>query len=193
MLNKARGGGVDSSQSDDTLMLAYKTGDVRAFEVLFRRYKNRLFTYFSRNTGDDARARELFQDVWMSIVQRRESFQGNNPFSVWLYTLAHKRLADHDRYLSTLKTTKKVAAPRITGLAWPLQKQEIMAFSQDNKGLVQAIQRLPAMQRDILLMRQIWRLKLDEIASIMEQPTDLLKTRLRYANNKLRLMLRGAE
>ncbi len=193
MLNNAKGKTANASQSDDTLMLAYKTGDVRAFELLFQRYKNPLFAYFSKHTGDDARARELFQDVWMSIVQRRESYQGDSRFSVWLYTLSHKRLADHDRYLSTIAPAKKAAASQVAGIAWPLQSQEIAAFSRDRSGLVRALQRLTAMQRDILLMRQIWRLRLDEIANIMELPSDLLSSRLRYANNKLRLMLRGAE
>lgn len=191
MLNNASGRSADSSQSDDALMLAYRTGDFSAFEVLYRRYKNELFAYFSKNTGDDNRAGELFQDVWMSVVQRRDSYQGSSRFSVWLYTLAHRRLTDHDRYLSTLKMAKKAATPRISGIAWPLQAQEITQFSQDKKSLGLAIQRLPAMQRDILLMRQIWCLKLDDIAAIMEQPAELLKSRLRYANNKLRLILRG--
>lgn len=193
MLNNASSRTADSSQSDNALMLAYRTGDFSAFEVLYRRYNNELFTYFAKGTGDEARARELFQDVWMSVVQRRDTYRRSARFSVWLYTLAHKRLTDHDRYLSTLKVTQKWVAPRVSGIAWPLQAQEITVFSQDDQGLVSAIQRLPAMQRDILLMRQIWRLKLDDIAHIMEQPLDLLKSRLRYANNRLRLIVRGVE
>ena len=192
MLDKAENRAKEPARSDGTLMLAYRTGDVQAFELLYKRYKDGLFAYFLRNCTDHAQARELFQDVWMSVIQGRDKYQEAIPFSRWLYRIAHNRLVDHYRYVSSRTLDQQVQHELISAIASPLQPHEIAAASQDRHLIDRAIQKLPSPQRDALVMRMEWRLGLDEIADIVGESRETVKSRLRYASNKLRMYLRGA-
>ena len=78
-------------------MLAYAGGDAGAFERLYRRHKDGLYRYFLRHTEGRDMAAELFQDVWKGLIQARERYRPDAPFSAWLYRLAHNRLVDHYR------------------------------------------------------------------------------------------------
>ncbi len=174
-------------------MLAYCTGDVRAFELLYKRYKDSLYAYFLRSTDNKAVAGELFQDVWMRLIQSRDKYQDNALFSSWLFRIAHNRLIDHYRYRSKRKHDDQLQHEFVSTIASPLQPQEIISCSQDRQRLNKAIQKLPSAQRDVLIMRMEWQLNLEEIANIVGEPRETVKSRLRYAGNKLRMYLRSRE
>ena len=55
--------------SDEQLMLRYAAGDVRAFDMLYRRHELKLWRFICRSVGNRATADELMQDVWFSIIQ----------------------------------------------------------------------------------------------------------------------------
>jgi DNA-directed RNA polymerase specialized sigma24 family protein len=55
---------TDALDSDETLMLRYAAGDVRAFEILYRRHELKLWRFICRSIGNKAIADELMQDVW---------------------------------------------------------------------------------------------------------------------------------
>ncbi|HBR96531.1 MAG TPA: RNA polymerase subunit sigma [Gammaproteobacteria bacterium] len=191
MLGKAHKHLHARARSDSALMLAYRTGDAKAFELLYVRYKDSLFAYFRRNTNDEALSRELFQDVWMSVIQGRDKYQDTAPFNRWLYRIAHNRLVDHYRYVHSRSQTETLDNARVSTLAAPLQPQEIVAASEDRERLNRAIQQLPLPQRDVFVMRMQWRLGLSEIADIVGESRETIKSRLRYAGNKVRAYLRG--
>lgn len=181
------------SRSDSTLMLAYRTGDVQAFEIIYKRYKDGLFAYFMRNTNDNARSRELFQDVWMSVIQGREKYQETAPFSSWLYRIAHNRLVDHYRYLSSRTEDEQFNHEIVSSISSPMQPQEILAVSEDRQRLDKAVQKLPVAQRNVFVMRMELRLGMGEIAEITGVERETVKSRLRYACNKMRTFLRSVQ
>ena len=193
MLGNAEKSTQKPAQSDSTLMLAYRTGDVGAFELLYKRYKDGLFAYFVRNTNNEVRARELFQDVWMSIIQGRDNYQESERFSAWLYRIAHNRLVDHYRYMHSRRQPVAAGYEAVSAIASPLRPQEVITYSQDRKRLNRALGKLPPLRRDELIMRLEWRLGLAEIAGIIGEPKEIVKSRLRYATNKLRMYLRDAD
>jgi len=62
---------VSEAWSDEVLMTAYQTGDTRAFEILFGRYRNRLYGYFVRRFGDRDLAADLFQRTFLRVHRAR--------------------------------------------------------------------------------------------------------------------------
>jgi RNA polymerase sigma factor, sigma-70 family len=86
-----------ADSSDEQLMLAYATGDARAFDTLYARHKGGIYRYLLRQCRDAGIAEQLFQDVWMNLIRVRASYQPSAKFTTWLYTLAHNRLIDHHR------------------------------------------------------------------------------------------------
>src|SRR5688572_8461738 len=83
--------------ADEQLMLAYRGGDTAAFEALYARHRSRLFRFVLRSMKSRAAAEELFQEVWIRVIEARSRYQPQARFSTWLYTIAHNLLVDHWR------------------------------------------------------------------------------------------------
>jgi RNA polymerase sigma factor (sigma-70 family) len=83
--------------SDEELMLAYRAGEASAFDALYARHRGGVFRYLRRQAGSAAVAEELFQDVWLRLIDARGSYEPRAKFTTWLFTIAHNRLMDHFR------------------------------------------------------------------------------------------------
>src|SRR5712691_6121972 len=82
---------------DEQLMLAYRDGNAGAFETLYLRHRGRLFRFVLRSVKSRATAEELFQEIWMRVIEARERYTPQARFTTWLYTIAHHRMVDHWR------------------------------------------------------------------------------------------------
>src|SRR3982751_4784381 len=83
--------------SDEALMLAYARGDAEAFETLYRKHKGPVYRFVLRSVKARGEAEELFQDIWMRVVEAAGRYTPQAKFTTWLYTVAHHRLVDHWR------------------------------------------------------------------------------------------------
>jgi RNA polymerase sigma factor (sigma-70 family) len=81
--------------TDEALMLAYGNGDAAAFDRLYARHKGPLYRFVLRSLRDRSVAEELYQEIWMRVIDARARYAVQAKFTTWLYTIAHHRLADH--------------------------------------------------------------------------------------------------
>lgn len=188
---------MHEGMSDEALMLAYRDGDAAAFEALYRRWRSRLYRYLLRQCGAAAQADELFQDVWLKVVNARKGYEVAAKFSTWLFRIAHNRLIDHYRaqgrseivsYDDDPEDADRVASlPAAAATAQPEAMLERKALAQE---LVRHIEALPAAQRETFLLSEEGELTLEEIAAATGTNRETAKSRLRYAVNKLRSALK---
>src|SRR5919205_3107289 len=82
---------------DEALMLAYQAGNAGAFETLYSRHRTRLYRFVVRAVKTRAVAEELFQEIWMRVIEARARYTPQARFTTWLYTIAHNHLVDHWR------------------------------------------------------------------------------------------------
>src|SRR5919109_5632826 len=82
---------------DEELMRAYKAGNAGAFETLYARHRARLYRFVLRAVKARAVAEELFQEIWMRVIEARSRYTPQARFTTWLYTIAHNHLVDHWR------------------------------------------------------------------------------------------------
>ena len=78
-------------------MLAYQSGQERAFAVLYQRYRQPIFSYLLRNIGQKAQAEEVYQDIWLSLIKQRTRYAATASFRSYLFCIAHSRLLDFYR------------------------------------------------------------------------------------------------
>jgi RNA polymerase sigma-70 factor (ECF subfamily) len=78
----------DARPSEESVVARAQTGDVDAFEVLYRQHSGRVFALCLRMSGDRMRAQELMQDVFVRAWERLRSFRGEASFGSWLHRLA---------------------------------------------------------------------------------------------------------
>jgi RNA polymerase sigma-70 factor (ECF subfamily) len=173
---------------DEDLMLAYRAGDAAAFDALYARHKGGVFRYLRRQTGNAAVAEELFQDVWMRLIDARARYEPQAKFSTWLYTIAHNRLMDHFRSGSraALVSYEDEDDPPPELVADTPRPEEMLARKQDAARLLAAIDALPAAQREAFVLQQEGDLSVEEIAAATGVNRETAKSRLRYAMAKLR-------
>lgn len=182
---------MDATVDEDaTLMLAYAQGDLSAFEALYARHRGTLYRFLLRTCRDQAVAEELFQDTWSRVIAARERYQPQAKFTTWLLQIAHNLLIDsHRRKRPMLEG--EAAELALAQVEIPPQEQPEHALSdfEQRRRLQRAIEQLPDEQRTAVLLRLEQDLSLEEIAEVTGAGRETVKSRLRYAMNKLREQL----
>ncbi|MGA3157315.1 MAG: sigma-70 family RNA polymerase sigma factor [Steroidobacteraceae bacterium] len=184
----------DLVDSDENLMLRFAAGEVRAFEILYRRYELKLWRFICRSVGNRATADELLQDVWFSIVQAAPRYQPVARFTTWAFTLAHNRLIDRHRATKPLRSVDAanddcdhwVAQLATDATSDPARQAE---SAQQLAVLLSALGQLPSEQRAAFLLQAEGDLSVEEIAEATGVSFETAKSRLRYARTRLKQVL----
>lgn len=184
--------------ADAQLMLRFRNGDYDAFESLYSKHRKPLHRYLVRQCRNDAVAEEVFQEVWLSVIRARERYVATAKFTTYLYRIAQNRLIDtsrvrandgrlHDVYDDEDLDASESA--RATPQRAPDDSAEQAQLAQ---ALQAAVADLPAEQRDTFLLHEESGLTLEAIAQLMGVGRETVKSRLRYALEKLRSALGAA-
>ena len=180
----------DAAASDDTsdesLMLAYAAGRVDAFERLYARHRLRLYRYLLRQLRDGALADDLFQDIWQRVVAARADWTPQASFASWLYRIAHNRIADHWRAQQYRPPAPENADERTARIPDPDSPERTLSEFEQRRGLQLALDELPEEQREVVVLRLEQELTLEQIGEITGVGRETVKSRLRYAMDKLR-------
>jgi RNA polymerase sigma-70 factor (ECF subfamily) len=167
---------------DEELMLAYGQGDAGAFETLYKRHRGPLYRFILRAIKQRSAAEELFQEAWIRVIEARSRYAPQARFTTWLYTIAHNLVVDHWRRkglsLVQLDDEPAVAAPDN-----PARQAEAR---ESLTRLLQALEALPAAQREAFLLHEEAGLTVAEIAKVTGAGEEAAKSRLRYAMAKLK-------
>jgi RNA polymerase sigma factor (sigma-70 family) len=167
---------------DEQLMLAYRGGDAGAFDTLYARHRARLFRFVLRSIKIRASAEDLYQEIWMRVIEARASYRPTARFSTWLYTIAHNRLVDHWRRggASTVALDSEDLPANDPGPQRHAEAREALAR------FAAALESLPAAQREAFLLHEEGGLTVPEIAAATGSNEEAAKSRLRYAMAKLK-------
>jgi RNA polymerase sigma-70 factor (ECF subfamily) len=168
---------------DEELMLAYRQGDSAAFETLYARHKGPLYRFVLRSVRERGLAEELYQEVWMRVIEARSRYTVQAKFTTWLYTIAHNRLADHWRK----RGLKLVELQDHDAPAPPADEPESRAEGRQSlQRFAAALAALPEAQREAFLLHEESGMSVAEIAAATGVGEEAAKSRVRYALAKLR-------
>jgi RNA polymerase sigma-70 factor (ECF subfamily) len=180
-----------SGPADEELMLRYGGGDAGAFETLYHRHRGPVYRFLLRQVREAATAEELFQDVWMRVIDSRGRYEPRAKFTSWVYAIAHNRLMDFYRASGRAKFLAQDEAEEALDA---LPADDIAADALiDRKRLagrlLAALALLPEAQREAFLLQQEGELSVEEIGAATGVSRETAKSRLRYAVAKLRSAL----
>ena len=181
---------MSTEPTDEELMLGYADGDVGAFQQLYSRHRGPLFRHMARRVRDTSLAEELFQDVWQRVIAARQRWRPDAKFSTWLYQVAHNRIADHWRAKSHRPDAPDDADELAARVPDPDTPERTLSAFEERRRLQRALEELPDEQREVVLLRLEQELSLEEIGEITGVGRETVKSRLRYAMDKLRARLR---
>jgi RNA polymerase sigma-70 factor, ECF subfamily len=187
---------VTRDDSDEGLMLRYQKGDVRAFELLLSRHRRPVFNFVLRYVGEPAHAEDLMQEVFLRVIKGADGYQRQAKFTTWLYTIArnlcvdasrrgkHRKAQSLDapinREESEGQTLLDVVADRGPAIDRKVIGKELHGRMQA------AISHLSEDQREVFLMREFLDMPFKDIAEVVGCPENTVKSRMRYALEKLR-------
>jgi len=181
--------------SDESLMLRYRDGDVRAFELLVTRHRKALFNFILRFVRDTAQAEDVTQETFLRLVKGADAYERQAKFTTWLYTIARNLCVDAAR-----RGKHRKAASLDAPIGDEDGSASLLDLVADGGAAVdrqapsrelavrqrQANEAVPHQQREIFLLRVVADLQFNEIANVIGCPENTVKSRMRYALEKLR-------
>ncbi len=179
----------EEKNSDAVLIAAYRSGNQRALEELFERYRRPLYAYFNRMTGGDTMAADdMFQEVWVKVLRYLPNYRESGRFSAWLFQIAANQFRTaYRRRRNWLKfftpAGDEEATPETADDAAPVWHE--MDENGRRRKLEQALEQLPPEQREVFHWRQN-DLSFKEIAEIQKCPLNTALGRMNLAMKSLR-------
>jgi RNA polymerase sigma-70 factor, ECF subfamily len=185
----------EPSETDEVLMLRYQAGDRRAFATLVRRHKTPIYNFVLRLVRVPATAEELVQDVFVRIVNSAADFKHEAKFTTWAYTIARNLCIDQMRK-AALRRHPSLDQPTGDGDGPTLgdrtenrhpsssAERSVIGFEMGRR-ITSAVEDLPPDQREVFLLRQIGNVAFKDIAVITGVPEPTVKSRMRYALERL--------
>jgi RNA polymerase sigma-70 factor (ECF subfamily) len=192
---RARGQAV-RDDTDEALMLRYRGGDVRAFEVLLGRHRKPVYNFILRFVLDPAQAEDLLQETFLRVIKGSESYEQQAKFTTWLYTIArnlcvdasrrgkHRRAASLDAPIDETEEGSGTLLDRVADQKGTVDRAVI--GKQLGERIQLAVDSLAEEQREVFVLREVLDLPFKEIATIVGCPENTVKSRMRYALEKLR-------
>jgi RNA polymerase sigma-70 factor, ECF subfamily len=180
--------------TDETLMAAFKAGDATAFSTLVGRHEKPLWNFLRRFVRDAAVAEDLMQEVLLRVVRSANEWEPAAKFSTWLYAIARNLCIDHARRMVHRATTSLDGAVdgarevrRIDRVVGRDLDGETRAAGRETAARIEAaIATLPDEQREVFLMREVMDMPFAEIAEATGASLPTVKSRMRYALERLR-------
>ena len=171
--------------SDDEVARRVLAGERELFELLMRRYNQRLFRVVRGIVDGDAEAEDVLQDAWVSAFKHLAGFRGESALATWLSRIAvHEALAraKRCRRFVGLQTDAEETLP-----APDLDDPERMAASAELRSVLErVVGAMPVNYRTVFLLREVEGLSTAETASALELSEDAVKVRLHRAKARLR-------
>jgi len=181
---------VHAPMADDaSLMLRYRDGDARAFEILYERHKGPLYRYLRRTCHSREVADDLFQEVWSKVIASRGRYEVRAQFNTFLFRIAHNCAIDHFRRAGRWHERAAADGEEVleqVGSAEHERPDAAAAEAQLRSDFRRALAALPPEQRDVFVLYEESGLSLEEIGKITGVAMETAKSRLRYALAKLR-------
>ena len=178
---------MSGETSDEELMVQYAAGAAEAFDRLYDRHRTRLWRYLDKLLRQPALVEEIFQETWERLIAARDRYRPDAPFGAYLYRIAYRLALDHLRrqrpQTSLDEQVVELAADQPDPATW------LQALG-DAERVREALDELPHDQRAALLLQIEEDMSLEQIAQISDCGRETIKSRLRYAMNKLRSRLR---
>jgi len=181
--------------SDSEVVTRVRSGETGLYELLMRRYNQRLFRVVRSVVTEDAEAEDILQEAWVRAYEHLDQFEGRASFATWVTRIA---------FYEALARARK--SKRWTPLENP--KGEIMAEAdrkqtnsdtpeaQAMRGqlgqiLQAAVDALPESYRSVFMLREVEKLSTSETAECLELSEEAVKTRLHRSRALLRRELEG--
>jgi len=172
-------------------MLQVKEGDIQKLGLLYERYKRRLFGFFYQMNKDAVLSEDLVQNVFVKILKYKHTYTEESKFVVWLFQIA--RNASYDSFNKSKKTMHKDIEEVGYGLNTSDDIQGTMVKQENLITLKNALERLSAEKKELIVLSKLKELKYKEIGEIVGCTEGNARIKVHRAMNELKTIFQTLE
>ena len=177
---------------DQELIRTYLKGDDKAFEILLKRHKDKIYTSIYLFVKDTEMANDIFQDVFIKIVDtlRKGKYNHEGKFLQWAMRISYNMCVDNFR---RNKRRTKVSSTETFDIFDVLESKDdnmetTMIKSQMHKKVRSLVDELPPEQREVVILRHYADMSFKEISQLTRVSINTALGRMRYALINMRKM-----
>jgi RNA polymerase sigma-70 factor (ECF subfamily) len=182
-------GAAASVMTDEEVVRRVRAGETALFEVIMRRYNQRLFRVTRSILGNDGEAEDVTQEAYVRAYTHLDQFEGRAQFSTWLTKIAvhealarlraRRRLVDIDAPSGSVEEGMNLESKA------PSPEQEVLNHTIKIV-LETAVDRLPETYRSVFMLREVEEMSTAETAECLDLSEEAVKVRLHRARSLLR-------
>ncbi len=183
----------NSNLTDEELIRKFQEGDLYAYDLIVRRYKDQLLNFAYRFLGNLEESEDVVQETFLRLYRNRHAYKQIAKFSTWIYTIAGN-LAKTE-----LRKRKRRKLVSISDMGFEEKEFEIEDEGANTERLTDsvlkekiiqdAIEKLPFRFKQVIILRDIQELSYEDISSILRIPLGTVKSRVNRARLKLQSLL----
>lgn len=180
--------------SDEDLIERFQRGDLYAFDLIVKRYKDQLLNFVFRFVGNHEEAEDIVQETFLRVYRKRKAYKRIAKFSTWIYTIAGNLAR------TELRRRKRRKLFSVTDMGYEDRDYEISdeAYNPETQtdGLIQEeiiqkeINDLSPKFREVIILRDVQELSYEEISKIIKVPIGTVKSRVNRGRLKLQSRLK---
>lgn len=181
--------------SDDARALAQRLQrrDPEVLDRLIEQYQFRLFRYLLHLTANRERAEDFFQETWLRVLERGHQYDGKWKFEAWLFAIARNLVLDWHRRkkpqsIDSLAGSEEDATFDVRDEHSESPLDQVLQAEQKSS-VQQSLEKVPAIYREVLVLRFQEEMQLDEIAGVTGAPISTVKSRLYRGLDALKITM----
>jgi len=188
---------VAATLSDQDLILNYLDGSDKSFEILLTRHRQRIYTQIYLFVKDNALAEDIFQEVFIKIVDtiRKGKYNHEGKFLQWALRIAYNMCVDHHRKQKrrpTVSPTETFDIFDVLQISDDNAEEKIIR-SQTHDKIRKLVDELPPEQREVVILRHYADMSFKEISQLTRVSINTALGRMRYALINIRKMIEERE
>jgi RNA polymerase sigma-70 factor (ECF subfamily) len=176
------------NKSDIELVNEFKNGNVSAFDEIVRRYQKKVYLLARRILTNHDDADDVAQEVFIKLFNSLHEFKGESSLFTWIYRIT---VNECNSVLRKKKIKEAVPIDELVNFLGLNQTPEHELFKKEERNLIErAIEKLPAKQRTVFVMRFFEDLDYEEISKILKKPIGTLKANYFHAVKKIQRFIK---
>lgn len=178
---------ADADTDERPLVAALRGRDTGAFDELYRRHHQRIWTFLARLTGDRSEAEDLFQETWLAAARHAHTLAEDSELLPWLFTIARNKHRSSRRFLLfDLRRKERFAVEPASG---PLPPDDLAHARARAVEVSEAFDALGDAHREILLLSIVEGLDARQVGGVLGLREDAVRKRLSRARAELAALL----
>jgi len=173
---------------ENTLIQQAQAGNRRAMNQLFGEWYPKVYSLAYRYFNDEFQAAEVSQQTFVSIHKSLGQLRDPQAFKAWLFRTAVNCCHSQARKRSRQPETTNVLSV-VENLSGPATPYQTLNQKEKSQIVLNALQKIPAEQREVIVMKEYEGMKFREIAEVLELSENTVKSRLYYGLKAMRKLL----